>query len=129
MKDMSDIAAVMADIGARAKAAARDLAFAPPEAKTLALNTAADALIKNEAEILAANAKDLEYGREKGLTAALMDRLTLTSDRIEAMAAGTSAMSTSARSSGCCRACRLRSSTSVWSAPRSSTSVTSTLMF
>ncbi|ETA50498.1 glutamate-5-semialdehyde dehydrogenase [Ponticoccus alexandrii] len=83
MKDLTDIPALMHDIGARAKAAAADLAFAPAEAKQKALEAAADAVWARRAEIVAANAKDLEYGREKGLTDAMMDRLVLTEDRIK----------------------------------------------
>ncbi|MBN7785678.1 glutamate-5-semialdehyde dehydrogenase [Ponticoccus gilvus] len=82
MKDLTDIPALMHDIGARAKAAAADLAFAPSEAKKKALEAAADAVWARRAEIVAANAKDLDFGREKGLTDAMMDRLVLTEDRI-----------------------------------------------
>ncbi|MBU2960410.1 glutamate-5-semialdehyde dehydrogenase [Citreicella sp. C3M06] len=85
MKDMTDIAAVMTEIGRRAKAAAAELAFTPPEAKTRALIAAADAMKTSRAEIIAANAQDLEFGREKGLTDAMMDRLTLTDARIAAI--------------------------------------------
>ncbi|MDO6587641.1 glutamate-5-semialdehyde dehydrogenase [Salipiger sp. 1_MG-2023] len=85
MKDMTDIAAVMTEIGRRAKAAAAELAFTPPEAKTRALIAAADAMKTSRAEIIAANAQDLEFGREKGLTEAMMDRLTLTDARIAAI--------------------------------------------
>ena len=86
MKDHGDIAALMDEIGARAKAAAAELAFAAPEAKTRALEAAADALGARMADILVANAKDLEYGREKGLSDAMMDRLTLDPARVAAMA-------------------------------------------
>ncbi|MEN9062919.1 glutamate-5-semialdehyde dehydrogenase [Ponticoccus litoralis] len=83
MKDLTDIPALMHDIGARARAAAADLAFAPSEAKQKALEAAADAVWARRAEIVAANAKDLDFGCEKGLTEAMMDRLTLTEDRIK----------------------------------------------
>ncbi|MCB1335711.1 MAG: glutamate-5-semialdehyde dehydrogenase [Roseivivax sp.] len=88
MKDMPDIHTLMADIGARAKAAAAELAFAPAEAKASALNAAADAVWASRAAIVAANAKDLEYGREKGLSDAMMDRLLLTEDRIRGIVDG-----------------------------------------
>ena len=44
MTDIADIAALMSDIGVRAKAASAELAFAPPKQKTQALNAAADAV-------------------------------------------------------------------------------------
>jgi glutamate-5-semialdehyde dehydrogenase len=81
-------ATLLADMGVRARAAAADLAFAAPEAKAAALNAAADAVIARTPEILAANGKDLAYGREKGLSPAMMDRLMLDEARIRAMADG-----------------------------------------
>ncbi|MCB2103215.1 MAG: gamma-glutamyl-phosphate reductase, partial [Rhodobacteraceae bacterium] len=72
---MDDIASLMADIGARAKAAAADLACAPAAARRAALEAAADAVAAAEAGIIAANAEDLAYGRDKGLSPAMMDRL------------------------------------------------------
>lgn len=78
----------MADIGARAKAAARVLASASGAAKTTALMAAADAVEAATGDIIAANGKDMEYGRDKGLSAAMMDRLMLDGPRIAAMAAG-----------------------------------------
>ncbi|MEO0371654.1 MAG: glutamate-5-semialdehyde dehydrogenase [Pseudomonadota bacterium] len=88
MKDFNDIPTLMADIGTRAKAAATQLATASPEAKTKALMAAADAIMAAEGDIIAANALDMEYGREKGLSGAMLDRLLLTPDRIAAMAGG-----------------------------------------
>jgi glutamate-5-semialdehyde dehydrogenase len=85
MKDLTDIPALMQDIGTRARAAAADLAFAPADAKQKALESAAAHLWDNRAAIVEANAKDLDYGREKGLSDAMMDRLTLTEDRIAAI--------------------------------------------
>ncbi|MGG7566186.1 glutamate-5-semialdehyde dehydrogenase [Rhodovulum sp. DZ06] len=83
-----DVKAVMAEIGAKAKAAAAQLAFAAPEAKAKALEAAADALEARAQEIKDANAQDMEFGREKGLSAAMLDRLELNDDRIKAMADG-----------------------------------------
>jgi glutamate-5-semialdehyde dehydrogenase len=83
-----DIPAMMTEIGDRARAAAAELAFASPEAKRTALEAAADAIITDESEILAANALDMEFGREKGLSKAMLDRLLLTPDRIRSMADG-----------------------------------------
>jgi glutamate-5-semialdehyde dehydrogenase len=84
----TDIPAMMAAIGERARAAAAALAFAPAAAKRAALEAAADAILAREAEILAANAEDMAFGRDKGLSRAMLDRLLLTPDRIGAMAAG-----------------------------------------
>lgn len=87
MKDMDDIPALMADIGARAKKAASSLGFAGSERKSKALLAAAEHIWTNRAEILAANAKDLDYGRDKGLTEAMMDRLRLDEDRLQGIIA------------------------------------------
>ena len=88
MKDLTDIPAIMTDLGTRARAAAAVLAFAPPEAKAAALEAAAEAVWTRRAEILEANAKDLEFGRDKGLSDAMMDRLLLTEDRLRGVAEG-----------------------------------------
>jgi glutamate-5-semialdehyde dehydrogenase len=87
-----DVPALMADMGRRARAAAAALGLAPRPVKDQALLAAARALRGREAEIQAANAKDMDAGRAKGLTPALLDRLELTSARIEAMAAGLEAI-------------------------------------
>jgi glutamate-5-semialdehyde dehydrogenase len=88
MKDSDDIHGLMDGIGARAKAAAADLAFAAPEAKRQALHAAADAVLARRAEILAANADDMAYGSGKGLSPAMLDRLLLDDARIDGIAAG-----------------------------------------
>ncbi|MWD29717.1 glutamate-5-semialdehyde dehydrogenase [Aquicoccus sp. SCR17] len=88
MKDLDNIPALMADIGARAKAAAAELAFATPEAKRMALEKAADAVEAARDTIIAANAQDMEFGREKGLSPAMMDRLMLDEARIGAICDG-----------------------------------------
>ncbi len=85
---MSDLGQQMNEMGARARAAASVLAYASPEAKTKALLTAADAMVAATDHIIAENAKDLDFGREKGLTDAMMDRLMLDAGRITAMAEG-----------------------------------------
>ena len=85
---MDDIASLMADIGARAKAAAADLACAPAAARRAALEAAADAVAAADAGIIAANAEDLAYGRGKGLSPAMMDRLMLDPARIGGIVAG-----------------------------------------
>ena len=88
MKNFDNIPDLMADIGARAKAAAATLATATAERKHAALISAAEAVWKNRDAILEANAKDLEYGREKGLSDAMMDRLMLDEPRIQGMVDG-----------------------------------------
>jgi glutamate-5-semialdehyde dehydrogenase len=86
MTQTDDIPALMADIGARAKAAAATLGFASADQKQTALEKAADALMASSADILDANAKDLAFGRDKGLSDAMMDRLLLDDARISAIA-------------------------------------------
>jgi len=88
MKDMDSIAATMEAIGRAARAAAAELAYAPAEAKALALTAAAEAVWDRRAQILEANAKDMAYGAEKGLSPAMLDRLELTEPRIRGMADG-----------------------------------------
>lgn len=88
MTQMTDIAAQMDEIGREARAASAELAFAPAQAKAQALKAAADAVIARSDEIIAANALDLDYGRDKGLSPAMMDRLLLDARRIQAIAVG-----------------------------------------
>ncbi|WP_170463713.1 glutamate-5-semialdehyde dehydrogenase [Ruegeria arenilitoris] len=88
MKDFDNIPALMADLGKRAKAASADLAFATAERKHAALIAAADAVWANRAQIIEANKKDLEFGREKGLSPAMMDRLMLDEARVQGMVDG-----------------------------------------
>jgi len=84
---VSSIADLMQGIGAAAKVAARQLAFASTEQKNRALLAAAAALTHSRRRILAANEADI---RESGLSAAQLDRLRLDDARIEAMARGLS---------------------------------------
>ena len=86
--DQVNIKGTMEAIGKAAKSAAAELAFASAERKHAALIAAADAMISRSDEIIAANEKDLAYGRDKGLSPAMMDRLMLDGDRIRAMADG-----------------------------------------
>ncbi len=76
---------MMREIGQKAKDAAAELAYAKPERKYAALIGAAEALWADRAAILDANSLDLAYGAEKGLSAAMMDRLTLSEARIRGM--------------------------------------------
>ncbi len=84
----ADLQSEMEAIGAAAKAAAAELAIATTAAKDAALTAAAAALRSESASILEANARDMAAGRDKGLTPALLDRLELSLERIEAMARG-----------------------------------------
>ncbi|WP_417598327.1 glutamate-5-semialdehyde dehydrogenase [Pararhodobacter oceanensis] len=86
--DGSGVANMMGEIGTAARAAAAELAFASPQAKTQALHAAADAVWNGRADILAANAEDLEFGRSKGLSDAMMDRLVLDEPRIQSIVDG-----------------------------------------
>ena len=76
------------DICRAAKRAARQLATIDTATKNAALLAMADALEARTPEILEANARDLEAGREAGLSSALMDRLALDEVRVAGMAAG-----------------------------------------
>ena len=88
MTDLADIPTLMANIGARAKSAAGTLAFASAERKHAALICASEHVWATRADIIAANAKDMDYGREKGLSTAMMDRLRLDTDRIQSIVDG-----------------------------------------
>jgi len=88
MKDLVDIPALMAGIGSRAKSAAALLAYAPSEAKQTALTAAADLVWARRAQIIAANQKDMDFGRDKDLSDAMMDRLMLDEARIEGITEG-----------------------------------------
>ncbi len=79
---------MMIERGQLARMAARRLAVAETGQKNAALFALSDILIEDAKTLLAANARDLSSGRERGLDAALMDRLELTPPRIEAMASG-----------------------------------------
>lgn len=80
------------DLCRRARAASLLLPSVPTEVKDEALAVTAQLLRERTAEILAANLTDLERGREAGLEASLVDRLSLDATRVEAMAAGVEAV-------------------------------------
>jgi len=82
-----DVRAAVLETCRRAKVAARALATLPRERKDTALLAVADALVAEQARIVAANADDLARGRRDGLTAGLLDRLRLDEARIAAIAA------------------------------------------
>src|SRR5262245_58711008 len=84
----ADAAAVMPEIGRRARAAARVLALAPAAQKTTALAAMAEAIRRRTADILAANAEDMAEAKRNGTSASFLDRLALDDKRVAAMAAG-----------------------------------------
>ncbi len=75
-------------LGSQARAAARALATLPTGDKDRMLLAMADQLLADEAEILRANARDLEAAGAKGLNKAMIDRLRLDPKRVLAMAGG-----------------------------------------
>ncbi|MDD4601454.1 Gamma-glutamyl phosphate reductase [bioreactor metagenome] len=83
-----DYIAELKDKGAAAKLAARKLSVASADIKDKALAAMADALENFRTDILAANSIDIENGKTKGLSKALIDRLLLNDSRINAMAEG-----------------------------------------
>src|SRR5690606_28376969 len=84
----NEVATIMSAIGARARAAARTLAYASTDAKNAALIAAADAIIAEAPAILAANAQDVAAAAERGLSSAFIDRLTLNDSRVAGIAQG-----------------------------------------
>ncbi|BCH52666.1 glutamate-5-semialdehyde dehydrogenase [Agrobacterium vitis] len=82
------IDALMLDIGAKAKAAARPLAIASADQKNAALMAMSEAILTGKSQIIAANAIDLKAAETAGLAASFIDRLTLNEERITAMAKG-----------------------------------------
>src|SRR5213593_1450286 len=78
----------VAELGRRAKAAARRLGRASAADKNAALHTAADLLLERADEILAANRADLEGAAAAGMEPGPLDRLRLGEDRLAGMADG-----------------------------------------
>ncbi len=85
-------AAMIEQLGRKARTAARALAASAPEQRNRALSAAAQAIRQAEPEVLAANRRDLDAGRERGLSSALLDRLRLDESRLEGIAAGLEAI-------------------------------------
>ena len=84
--------AMIERIGAAARRAARRLAAAPGAVRARAIREGATALRDRTGAIAEANAADIAFGREKGLSAAMLDRLALDPARIEGIAAGLEAV-------------------------------------
>ena len=91
-RQTDDVAALMADVGRRARKAARALALAPREAKDRALTIAARRLRETEASVLASNAADVAAATASGVAGSFLDRLTLTPARLEGVAQGLEAV-------------------------------------
>ncbi len=88
----ADVGAYMQGVGAAARAAAREVARADTRAKNAALTAMSTALREDEATLIAANAEDVAAATAAGHDAAFVDRLTLDTDTIVAMAAGLEAI-------------------------------------
>ncbi|MDH5300240.1 MAG: glutamate-5-semialdehyde dehydrogenase [Gammaproteobacteria bacterium] len=85
---MTDVKNYMVSLGKQARAAGRAMARASTNTKNAALEAIARQLEAQQVQILAANAKDMQAGRDSGLDAALLDRLELNPARVAAMVEG-----------------------------------------
>ena len=83
-----NISRTMTALGESARASAATLAITSGEQRNAALAAAAAALRERSSEILAANKQDMAAASERSLTRAMLDRLMLNNERVEAMAAG-----------------------------------------
>lgn len=90
----ADVEAAVHAIADRSRQAARKMAHANRAWKDRGLRAIGAALLARKGSILAANAKDVAAGRANGTTAALLDRLTLTESRIDALAAALEKLAT-----------------------------------
>jgi len=79
---------MLEQIGIEAKNAAAEVAVLTTDKKNKILQSMADKLLKNTSKILGANKVDLDNSKDLELTAALVDRLTLSEERINGMASG-----------------------------------------
>jgi len=87
-QDVKDLDTYMTRLGQQARAASYEIAKATTAQKNLALTAIADAINASREALLAANAVDLQAGRNKSLDPPLMDRLELTPGRIDGMIEG-----------------------------------------
>ncbi len=83
-----DVQSYMHGIGRAARAASREMARAETRAKDTALLAIAEAIERDAAKLIAANAEDVAAARAKGLEPAMLDRLTLGPKGVQAMAEG-----------------------------------------
>jgi glutamate-5-semialdehyde dehydrogenase len=98
---MTDLAQTIDLIGQQARRASQTLMRATDALKSAALREIADRVEASESELLAANAQDLAQARERGLDAALTDRLTLTAGSLRGMATGLRQIAAMADPVGC----------------------------
>ncbi|HRF08969.1 MAG TPA: glutamate-5-semialdehyde dehydrogenase [Xanthobacteraceae bacterium] len=92
MRESTDVTALMREIGERARRAARSLGLAEAAQKANALEAAGRAIRENKAKILEANTRDIEAAKSQNITPAFLDRLTLTEQAVDAIAAGVEAV-------------------------------------
>jgi glutamate-5-semialdehyde dehydrogenase len=85
---LTDLRSQVHDAARRARVAARTLATLSTEIKNRALHAAADTVLAQVHEILAANARDLDAARASGTPDAMLDRLALNPQRVDGIAAG-----------------------------------------
>jgi len=90
MSSEAALEAIVEDMSRKAQAASRGLATVPGKTKNGILQDVADLLLSRKAAIQSENKKDLQAGEEKGLSAAMLDRLTLSDQVIESMRTGLS---------------------------------------
>ena len=83
-----DVRNYINQLGRQARAASRILSQATTRTKNDALLSIADSIMENKTALIAINSKDLDAGEKHGLDAALLDRLELNAERIDAMAEG-----------------------------------------
>jgi glutamate-5-semialdehyde dehydrogenase len=79
---------MMDGLGRNAREAAAELALCSSERRNQALQSSADSIRDSRDKILAANQDDMAAAEKRGLSAAMLDRLALNAERLEAMAAG-----------------------------------------
>ncbi len=92
MKTRMSVTEVMDDIGRAARRAAAKLATTGNEQRNTALTASAAAIRSASADIIRDNAVDMDAAKSRGLSAAMLDRLMLDAERIEAMASGLEAI-------------------------------------
>jgi len=85
---MTDIENYMQQLGRQARAASRQIAKASTAQKNEALSAIAEAIDINRGQLIQANEQDMQAGKDKGLDAALLDRLELNAARINSMIEG-----------------------------------------
>ena len=84
--EKTDFTSLVEELATKGRAAQRKLARASDAEKSAGLRAAARAIRAREADILAANEKDMDAGRDNGLAPAMLDRLKLDSERLEGIA-------------------------------------------